>query len=66
MKRMCRLYLTAMIEVFLYMCHSFRLFETYQNAGIKFNILPFCETWLDDNFKHKNETKEGGGIAAFF
>jgi len=54
------------------------LFESYHESGIVFDVLSFCETWLNDDlacltsfngynsiFKHKSGCKEGGGIAAF-
>jgi exonuclease III len=54
------------------------LFDQAHNSGLNFDILTFCETWLDDNlanlvsfenyspiFKHKSPSKEGGGIAVF-
>ena len=54
------------------------LFNSIQNIGIRFDVLTFCETWLDHEsaqsisfpnyspvFKHKTTTKKGGGIAVF-
>ena len=54
------------------------LFDSLSRADMHFNIITFCETWMDTNleslisfdgysavYRHKNNIKEGGGIAAF-
>ena len=54
------------------------LFDSLNKADLNFNIITFCETWMDTNleslisfdgysavYRHKNNIKEGGGIAAF-
>ena len=54
------------------------VFESIKREGVTFDVITFCETWLDDNlspateftnytpvFKHKKSVKEGGGLAAY-
>ena len=54
------------------------VFDCIHDSEFQFDIITFCETWLDDKlenltsfqnytpvFKHKKAMKEGGGLAAF-
>ena len=54
------------------------LFKSIHNSGICFDVITFCETWLDDSlsqtisfenyvpiYRHKRSVKRGGGLAAF-
>ena len=58
--------------------HFQALFDQIHQENIHFDIITFCETWLNDNlchsvnfenynsvFKHKTAVKEGGGLAVF-
>ena len=61
-----------------HICQFQALFKSIHNAGICFDVITFCETWLDDSlsqtvsfenyvpvYRHKRSVKEGGGLAAF-